>query len=81
MDKDIMIIVDDQEINRDLLKEIFNDSFKILTAENGQEGINLINRNKSRIAAVLSDLIMPDVDGFDLLNWMNKNNLDRKSVV
>ncbi len=70
-----MIIVDDQEINRDLLKEIFNDSFKILTAENGQEGINLINRNKSRIAAVLSDLIMPDVDGFDLLNWMNKNNL------
>ena len=75
MNKDIMIIVDDQEINRDLLKEIFNDSFKILTAEDGQQGIDLINCYKGRIVAVLSDLIMPEVDGFDLLDWMNKNNL------
>jgi len=75
MDKDIMIIVDDQEINRDLLQEIFNDSFEILTAEDGRQGIDLISRYKDRTAAVLSDLIMPEMDGFDLLDWMNKNDL------
>lgn len=66
-----ILIVDDVEINRIILTEIFKDDYKILEAVNGSEAIELLN--KERITAVLLDLMMPEKNGLDVLTEMNNN--------
>ncbi len=76
MDKNMLLIVDDQEINRMLLSEIFSDcGFQIKEVENGQEALELIQKQGDNIIAMLLDLIMPVMDGFQLLRYMNDNGL------
>lgn len=72
MDRDkTILIVDDIEINRDILEEIFKDDYKIIHACNGAQAIDVINN--SDISAVLLDLLMPEVNGLGVLEEMNKN--------
>lgn len=73
MDKSrTILIVDDVEINREILAEIFKDDYKIVRASNGAQAIEIINSNTD-ISAVLLDLIMPGVNGLDVLQEMNRN--------
>lgn len=67
-----VLIVDDVEINRLILKEMFDESYNIIEASGGEEAVSIINNNKN-ISAVLLDLLMPDVNGIDVLKTMNKN--------
>ena len=64
---DAILIVDDSELNRAILKEIFKDSYEIMEAENGQECLEKLLENKERICAVLLDVMMPVMDGMELL--------------
>lgn len=64
---DTVLIVDDSELNRAILKEIFKDSYEIMEAENGQECLEKLLENKDRICAVLLDVMMPVMDGMELL--------------
>ncbi|MBD5544844.1 MAG: response regulator [Lachnospiraceae bacterium] len=66
-----ILIVDDIEINRAILVEIFKDDYKTIEACDGAEAIEIINSN-SDISAVLLDLIMPKVNGLGVLKEMNK---------
>lgn len=68
-----ILIVDDIEINRDILAEVFKDNYNIIEACNGAEAIEIINSNV-HISAVLLDLIMPEMDGLDVLREMNRTN-------
>lgn len=70
--KGTVLIVDDVEINRLILKEIFEDSYNIIEASGGAEALSIINSSRN-ISAVLLDLLMPDVNGIDVLKAMNKN--------
>ena len=70
-----ILIVDDSEINRELLSDILSDEYEVLEAENGLSATDLINREKDEISAILLDLVMPVMDGFRFLEWMNKENL------
>lgn len=70
--KGTVLIVDDVEINRLILKEIFEDSYNITEASGGAEALSIINSSRN-ISAVLLDLLMPDVNGIDVLKAMNKN--------
>ena len=65
--RDRVLIVDDVEINREILKEILQDEYKIMQAGDGEEALQVIEQNQEDIAVVLLDLIMPKKDGFCLL--------------
>ncbi len=67
-----ILIVDDMEINRAILAEGFRDEYDILEAENGLQAIELLESN-ANIAAVLLDLVMPEMDGMGVLKKMNDN--------
>ena len=69
--KNSILIVDDQEINRVLLAELFKDEYNIIEAENGQEALDIINEDNS-IIAVMLDLIMPVMDGMSVLSELNR---------
>lgn len=65
--KDTMLIADDLDINRDVLKEMFRDDFIILEAENGQECLDLIKKHGNEITVVLLDIQMPVMGGMEVL--------------
>lgn len=67
-----ILIVDDLEINRALLAELFKDDYNIIEAENGAQALEIIN-NDSGITAVMLDLIMPVMDGMGVLSEMNRS--------
>ncbi len=73
-DKNILI-VDDAEINRGILAEIFKDSFGIFEADNGRKALELIATKRDSISAVLLDVVMPEMDGFRLLQELSKHKI------
>ncbi len=73
--RDLLLIVDDMELNRAILSEAFREDYQILEAENGLEALSLINQYAPRIAAVLLDVVMPEMDGFQLLEELKGRSL------
>lgn len=67
-----ILIVDDIEVNRVVLAEVFKDEYEIVQADGGKRAIEIINSNKE-ISAVLLDMLMPEVNGLDVLRAMNEN--------
>lgn len=72
MDKTKILIADDAEINREILKDIFEEQFEVLEAANGEEAIQIIEDNKEELAVIFLDLIMPVQTGLDVLEFMTK---------
>ena len=70
-----LLIIDDDAVNRMILKEIFQDAYTIIEAENGREGLEMILERKNQICAVLLDVIMPVMDGMELLKELNRQKL------
>ncbi len=73
--KNGLLIVDDVELNRELLKELFKDQYTIYEAENGVEAEECLARDHNNIAAILLDVIMPIKGGFDVLDFMIRNDM------
>ena len=65
-----ILVVDDQEINRDALGVILEDDYEVIYAENGKEALELINEYKEELSLVMLDLIMPVMNGFEVLETM-----------
>lgn len=81
-EKKIMLVVDDMELNRAILCELFNDKYQVIEAENGKEALQLIQKYRESIAIVLLDLIMPIMNGFEVLQKMADTSLaDRIPVI
>ncbi len=78
--KQQILIVDDEEINRVILRGLFEEEYEILEAENGQVATVQIENN-SNIALILLDVVMPVMDGFWVLEYMKTNNLLQKIPV
>ena len=70
-DKQRILIADDSEMNRAILTEMLGEEYEILEAENGQQAIEMIEKN-SGIDLLLLDIMMPVKDGFDVLAAMNQ---------
>lgn len=70
--RDKILIVDDSKFNRQVLKNILEEDYQILEAENGREAIRIIEEIRSEIAAVLLDIIMPEINGTMLLKILNE---------
>ena len=71
----LVLIVDDQEINRDVLGMILEDDYEIIYASNGREALQMIEENRDRLSVVLLDLIMPEMDGFKVLDCVRNDEL------
>lgn len=79
LDKKILV-VDDSDIIRNLLKKMFNDEYEIITADDGQEALDIISKNND-FFGVLLDLNMPNVNGFAVLDYFKQNSLFSKIPV
>ena len=66
-DGDIILIVDDIEINRMILREMLQDDYQIIEAGSGGEALSILFEDKIFPTVVLLDIIMPDIDGFEVL--------------
>lgn len=75
MDKRTILIVEDQQINRKLLKKILHTTYAIQEASNGREAIEILKARSKYISAILLDLVMPTMDGFELLKKLKQNSL------
>lgn len=73
IDKQKILIADDSEMNRMLLAEMLNEEFEIVEAENGQECLKKLQKYGKEISVVLLDIMMPVMDGFEVLTYMNKS--------
>lgn len=73
MDKlPVMLIVDDIEVNREMLKNIFMDAYQIIEFGGGKEAIHYLKDN-NEIAVILLDIRMPEIDGFEVLHYIRTN--------
>lgn len=70
-----ILIVDDSEFNRAILKEILEGTYEIIEADGGKEALHKIDEYGMEISLVLLDIIMPDKDGFDVLKYMKEERL------
>lgn len=62
-----ILIVDDEEINREILGDAVNNDYDLLYAADGREALELIRANSRTLSLVLLDLIMPRMNGLELL--------------
>lgn len=71
-DRQKILIVDDSEMNRAILADMLGGEFDIVEAENGVEGVAMLQKHGLEISLVLLDIVMPVMDGFGVLTQMNK---------
>ena len=69
--RDTILIVDDMEVNRVILRGAFEKNYNLLEAENGEQAMLLIEQYHSRLAAILLDVIMPVKDGYQVMSEIN----------
>lgn len=68
-----LLVVDDSEMNREILKEILGKEYRILEACDGEEALKMLEQYGTEISLVLLDIIMPKMDGFEVLAYMNRD--------
>ena len=72
MEKQKILIVDDSEMNRALLVDILDEQYDVAEAENGMEAISLLSRQRADFSLLLLDIMIPEMDGFEVLSCINK---------
>ena len=81
MDKQRILIVDDEEVNRTILEVMFGENYEVVQGENGQDAVDELEKNPDFVL-VLLDVIMPVMDGFAVLEYMKQKGLiDRIPVI
>ena len=77
-----VLVVDDEAINRMMLEKILGTKFEVVLAENGRQALNIILENKETLSIVLLDLLMPEMDGYELLEIIqNDDNMRHIPVI
>ena len=65
--KRLILVADDEFINREIMRSILQDDYELIFAENGEVALQKIRENKDMLALILLDLMMPVMSGFDVL--------------
>lgn len=71
-ERNTILIAEDVEINRSILKEMFEEQYEVAEAENGQVAIDYLDSNGNEVACILLDLVMPVKTGFDVMEYMKE---------
>ncbi len=78
----IILIADDADVNRGILGAIFEEQFRILEAEDGEETIELLDKHREHIVMLFLDLMMPKKTGLEVMEYMkNKGYMDTIPVI
>lgn len=72
--RETILITDDYEMNREILKDMLGDDYNILGAADGTEAVEILEKYGDKISLVLLDIVMPKMDGFEVLKIMNKRH-------
>lgn len=78
---DSMLIVDDDPVNRKILGKLFSPYYKVIEAENGQAGLEIILHGENRLCAILLDVMMPGMNGIEVLGKLKELGLSDKIPV
>lgn len=70
-----VLIVEDNELNREMLKATLEDEYDVLEAVNGEDGLQILSQNYKDISIVLLDVVMPVCDGFEFLTRQKSDSL------
>lgn len=76
-----LLIVDDKKVNRYVLSSIFEEKYDIQECEDGAQAISVLADKTTEMAAVLLDVVMPECNGFHVLEYMRKEQLDSIPVI
>ena len=68
-----ILVVDDEAVNREMLNEILSQHYDVIQAENGTEALAVLRARRNQISLMLLDLIMPEVDGYTVMETMTKD--------
>ena len=68
-----ILLADDADLNRDLLRDMLKEDYQIEEADNGEEALAKLQAGQDEIAALLLDLRMPRMDGFTVIAHMRQN--------
>ena len=79
--RNIALVVDDVELNREILEEMLDNEFTVVFAADGIEALEAVDRYEKEIAVILLDLIMPRMDGMQVLEELGKRDLINKIPV
>lgn len=79
--EDSILIVDDLEFNRNILREMMKDQYRIYEASNGREALEILEEHSTEIRLILLDIVMPVMDGKEFLTIKNKNLMFRDIAV
>ena len=71
--KPLVLIVDDSDMNREILREMLKADYDIAEAASGEEGLSKLKELGTEISLVLLDIVMPGINGFDVLSRMAKS--------
>ena len=69
----MVLVVDDQEINYDIIASILEEEYEVIYAENGKEGLELMREHQEKLSVVLLDLMMPVMNGFEVLKIVEQD--------
>lgn len=75
MQKRTLLVIEDNEINKEFLVSSLAEKYHILSAENGQEGLEILKKKAQDISAVLLDIQMPVMNGFEFLEYVAQNTV------
>ena len=67
-----VLIVEDNLINREILREILASEYQVLEAGDGQEALSILEKQSDKISLILLDIVMPVMDGFTFLSHVKK---------
>ena len=71
----VILISDDSFINREILRDMLEDEYELIEAQDGEETIEILEQKKNEINILLLDLVMPKKNGYDVLEYMNSSGL------
>jgi len=76
-----ILIVDDVEINRELLAGMLDEEYEIIMADNGKRALEILEKIHEEVAVLLLDLVMPEMDGFEVLERLHKKPWGSKLAI
>ena len=74
-EKPSVLIVDDSEMNRIILNEMLKDEYRVLEADNGRTALDMVDRYGDELSLVLLDIIMPGMNGFEVLGELSRRTV------
>ncbi len=79
--KDIVLVIDDDRVDREILKNILSKDFYVVDYQDAQEGFDFLARHELDVKCVVVDIYMPNMDGYEFLKKVNESGLKIPVIV